>query len=112
MGTECSASFGVNFILSIDADVTLTRVSVEQQPGFVSIWYWSVYFTYVTGDPPATAFRLNSADGLTGTFSPRKPKSGDNPLEVRNGVLFGTVQQVIPEGQSATYNGTVTIIQA
>ena len=77
---------------AIDAAITLSSVTTDLRPGFESIHAWTVAFTYVTGKPPATAFRLNSADGLSGTFSPPVPVSQGSL--VRNGILSGTVQRI------------------
>ena len=94
---------------AIDAAITLSNVESGLRPGFESIWYWTVSFTYVSGRPPATGFQLNSADMLSGTFSPPAPVSqGD---EVRNGILAGTVQRVPGEEGDRTYTGTITIAQ-
>ena len=95
---------------AIDAAITLSNVESGLRPGFVSIYYWTVSFMYVTGYPPATAFRLNSADGLTGTFSPPTPVSRGN--EVRNGILSGTVQRVPGVEGDVEYTGRITILQA
>jgi hypothetical protein len=94
----------------IDAAITLGNISVALRPGFVSIWAWTVAFTYVTGEPPATAFRLNSADGLTGTFSPPSPVSRGS--EIRNAILSGTVQIVPGTPGDVVYTGAITILQA
>lgn len=102
-------TFMLNIMAGIDADVTLVSVDVRLQGGFTNIYYWVVRFTYITGVPAATAFRLNSADGLTGTFSPTEPQGIG--AEVKNAVLFGTVTVVVPDGEDVTYTGTVTIIQ-
>jgi len=114
MASECSTSFAVNFILNIEADVTFESASVGRVPGFVSKWAWVIYFTYVTGDPPATGFRLDSADGLSGRFSHSRPRVTDNSLEVHRNNVFGIITlgsdvHIPPEG--INYNGTVVIIQ-
>lgn len=112
MPSECSASFAVTFILGVNAKISLRNATVRKRPGLDQIYYWTVVFTYVTGDPPATAFRLNSADGLTGSFFPPSPISGDDPNEVRVGQCEGTVALDAPPNMDITYNGTITIIQA
>ena len=112
MASECSTAFLVNFVLSANATITFVSGEVSRRPGFVSIYYWSIFFTYVTGDPPATAFRLTSADGLTGTFRPNTPQIGESATTVQTGSLEGTVQVIPGVEGDITFNGTVTIIQA
>ena len=113
MASECSTAFLVRFVVRADAQIDFVSMDVGLRPGFNTIYYFRVRFTYVTGDPPATAFRLNSADGLTGTFTPNEPQPAESGTSVQNGVLEGTVQVVIPPGlEPVTFNGTVTIIQA
>ena len=101
--------FMISIVMQLDAIITLSSVTVALRAGFVSIYEWDVFFTYVTGAPSATAFRLNSADGLTGSFSPSSPE-GYGP-EIRSGVLSGTVQRIPGVEGDVTYNGTVAILQ-
>ena len=96
--------------MQIDAAITLEEVTVGLRPGFVSIYGWAVRFTYVTGYPVATAFRLNSADSLTGTFSPPQPTGIGG--RVRSGRLEGTVQRLPGIESDIDYEGTITVIQA
>lgn len=102
--------FLVEIIVAVDAAITIGDITVMPRPGFVSIYYWSVAFTYITGAPAATAFRLSSADGLTGTFSPGMPEGYGSGIKY--GILSGTVQIVPGVTGDVTYNGTITIIQA
>lgn len=102
-------TFVLNIMARIDACVDLVSVRVDGRPGFDQIYYWIVRFTYVTGNPAATAFRLSSADGLSGTFNPRAPEGIGSG--VKSGILEGTVAVVAPDDESVTYTGTVTIIQ-
>ena len=95
---------------TVDAAITLSNVESGLRPGFESISYWTVTFTYVTGYPPATAFSLSSADGLSGTFSPPAPVSRGE--EIRNGLLSGTVQRIPGVEGDVTYTGTITIVQS
>ena len=107
MALECSDFFAISFTATIDASISLTSVIVGLRPGFVSIYAWTVHFAYVTGIPAATGFRLNSADSLTGTFTPSDPEGIGSG--VKNAVLEGTVQ-LIP-GVDVEYEGTITVIQ-
>ncbi len=109
MGSRCSVSFTVQFALGSDATIAFGSVSVSLLPGTVSKWKWVLHFTYTPGDPPATAFRLNSADGLVGGFTPKVPKSSGNPSEIFNAVCQGIVTHTATV--DVTYDGTVTIIQ-
>ena len=110
MGSECSVFFAVNFILGTEPSITFESVAVSLVAGFVSKWYWVCRFIYTTGDPASTEFRLNSADGLTGTFSPNAPiNEGNNPNKVRNGLCHGIVTKA-PGTGDATYNGTISIL--
>jgi hypothetical protein len=108
MALECSSSFAISFSASlIDASITLTSVAVTVDPDDEDISHWLVHFLYVAGIPAATAFRLNSADSLTGTFTPSEPEGIGSG--VKNAVLEGTVQ-LIP-GVDVEYEGTITVIQ-
>ena len=109
MASEASAFFAVNFILGTQPSVTFESVSVSLVAGFVSKWYWVCRFLYTTGDPPATAFGLSSADGLTGSFSPQQPvNEGDDPNKVRKALCNGIVT-IVPGTPKATFSGTITI---
>ncbi len=118
MAFECHASFVINFAGVIEPSITLVAVEVsrfgstaqQENPAFASKWRWLVRFVYVTGDPPATAFRLNSADGLTGGFDPTRPQRRDDPNEVQNGVCQGIVTRVPGVEGDITYAGTITIL--
>ena len=109
MALECSSSFAINFSITIDASITLTSVAVTVDPDDEDISHWLAHFLYVAGIPAATAFRLNSADSLTGSFTPSAPE-GQGAM-VRGGTLAGTVQR--PDGieGDVDYEGTITIIQ-
>lgn len=107
---ECSASFTISFSALINAEITLNAVSVDQI-GDTNVYEWQVAFTYVSGKPPATAFRLNSADGLAGTFTPSAPQRGTTLSTVQSGTVRGTARQA-PRVEDVVYSGTVTIIQA
>ena len=111
MASRCVDTFVISLVAQLDADIELqdTVVSASSAP---NKWNWVVTFTYVTGMPPATAFRLNSADGLSGVFLPPKPEG--EGAEIRNASLSGIVTTVvdpIPE-EGIPYSGRVTIIQA
>ena len=101
--------FVISIAVQVDAAVVLEEVTVGLRPGFVSIYAWAVRFTYVTGYPVATAFRLNSADGLTGTFSPPQPTGIGG--RVRSGRLEGTVQRLPGVEGDIDYEGTITVVQ-
>lgn len=107
---ECSTSFTIGFSSTIDASISVNDVSVSKIPGSDRDYAWSAGFLYTIGHPPATAFRLNSADGLSGSFDPRLPQ-GDSPQGTQSGSVAGVVR--IPEDTEGniTYGGTITIIQ-
>ena len=109
MASECSVFFAVNFILGTEPSVTFKSVLVSRVAGFASKWYWVCRFTYSTGDPPGKRFRLNSADGLTGSFDHAIPRPTENPNELQNNLCHGIVTKA-PGTGDATFNGTVTIL--
>lgn len=116
MASECTATFILSFALGTDAEIAIDgSPTVALVPGFNQIYRWTLYFTYVSGEPPAIAFRLDSLDTPgelgSGTFTPPVPVSGDDPSEVRNGVCSGTVTVVLPPNTQKTYKGRITIIQ-
>ena len=99
----------ISLVVQIDAAITLEDVTVGLRPEFVSIYVWAVRFTYVTGFPVATEFRLSSADSLTGTFSPPQPTGIGG--RVRSGRLEGTVQRIPGVEIDVNYEGSITIVQ-
>ena len=103
--------FMISLAVQVDAAVNLKAVEVGLRPGFVSIYAWTVYFTYAPGFPAATAFRLSSSsiDELEGTFTPSEPEGAGSIL--RDAVLEGTVQRIPGVESDRTYRGTITVIQ-
>ena len=110
MAFECSESFAINFSITIDASISLSSVTITTDAEDTDISHWLVDFAYTTGLPIASAFRLNSADGLTGSFTPSAPE-GHGAL-VRSGTLTGTVERIEGVTGDADYEGTITVIQA
>ena len=118
MAFECHASFTIAFMASVEPSVSLVSVEVSRfgstaeivNPAFSSKWRWLVRFIYNIGSPPARAFRLNSADGLIGSFTPFVPNPTNDPNEMQNAVCEGIVTRVPGAEGDVTYNGTVTIL--
>ena len=103
--------FMISLAVQVDAAITLVDVTVGLRPGFVSIWRWYVLFSYVTGAPAATAFRLSSSsiDELEGTFSPAAPVGIGSGI--KSATCVGTVQRLPGVESDRTYRGTITVIQ-
>ena len=108
------------FVITVTADginATITSVEVTVTGGLSGSQphYFLVSFTYVCGDPPATAFSIVwTADQpatvlpTSWTFSPAVPFTGIPRSTIRNGYLAGNVPAPTV---TTTYTGTLTIHQ-
>lgn len=109
----CTDSFSITVIgEGLDADITISgEFPLSLEPGA----NYNIGYTYVTGQPPATAFDIEwdvtlgngqiSSARPTATFSPAAPEGSGN--ERRNGTVTGT----LPLVRDIHYNATVWIRQ-
>ena len=109
----CSVSFSVTVVTTLDATISLSGIDVRRIN--TTTWAWTIRFSYMRGKPLATAFRLDTTSGLSGSFFPPTP-SGDS-TSVESGTCEGRVEIPAdiyndPTFAGITYDGTVTIIQA
>ena len=98
----------------IDADIDISGTTVTPRgSGSEGVFDYVVNFTYVTGDPPATAFEMTWTSTVPpttlpslGTIAPSSPQGSGSM--VRTGTIAGSVSASV----TTAFSGSVTIVQA
>ena len=112
----CFDTFIITVIGSgIDASITSVEVTIQASGSGSQPYHFAISFSYVCGEPPATAFSVVWTADQAGTvlptswyFSPPMPSGLLPRSTARNGLLTG---QVPAPTVTTTYTGTLTIHQ-
>lgn len=116
MSSVCSTSATIEITASVDAEIYLRHVNLQQEPPpdeyTEGNYNFSIWFQYVTGsEPPADSFSFVSGTGLSSLFyrfSPDVPDVEGSPSKLRNGFLHGSVEA--PD-VGIVHSGIITIHQ-